>query len=62
LGENDLAQGVSDDTTKVDFVDRAIIQASAFQPFASVRQISCMVLLSQIDDIQPSHRILWIDI
>jgi hypothetical protein len=47
FGESDPVQGDSDNASKVDLVDQAILQALAFQPFASVPQISCTILLSK---------------
>jgi hypothetical protein len=47
FGERDLSQADSDDTLDADLVDQAILQTLAFQSFASICQISRMILLSK---------------
>jgi hypothetical protein len=46
FGERDVVQGNSCDIPDADLVERALFQALAFHPFASVGKISCMILLS----------------
>jgi hypothetical protein len=45
--ERDVIQTDWDDTAKADLANQAILQSLAFQPFASVRQIFRVILLSK---------------
>jgi hypothetical protein len=47
FGERGTVQANSDNAPNADPVDQAILQALAFQPFASICQISRMILLSK---------------
>jgi hypothetical protein len=47
FGERDAVQTNSEDASDADLVNHAIVQTSAFQPFASVPQISRMIRRSK---------------
>jgi hypothetical protein len=59
--EIDAVQGNDENGPDADFVDETILKVSAFQPFAFVPQISCMILVSKLTEYRRLMESLGVD-